>query len=153
MKEKREDIEYKPGFPRMDTGYSIPEGYFESFGDRLKLRMESEKQISRSKRVLLYLKPALGFAASLAIILTVYLHPFSKQPVATNANVQNEATISEDDQIDQISSTYASLVTDGQFFSALSEMDEYDASKMPKDALADYLATNCSDFEILNANK
>jgi hypothetical protein len=29
-------------------------------------------------------------------------------------------------------------------------MDDYDASKISKEGLADYLAFNCSDFEILN---
>jgi len=89
-------------------------------------------------------------AAGLALILTVYLHPYGKQSVIF-ASFQNGAEMVSDDQSDPLSSTYASLVTDGQFYSALNEMDEFDASKISKDELADYLASNCSDFEIVNA--
>jgi len=152
MKQKNEHFEELPGFPKMETGFDVPEGYFDSFGERLRLRMEAENLSSRWKKIIFYLKPALGIAAGLAIMLTVYIYPPGNQRTSTLASVNNVA-IGSDDQSELLTSTYASLITDGQFISALSEMDEYDASKMPKEDLADYLASNCSDFEILNANK
>ena len=152
MKHKRIDMNDDPDFPKMEAGYTVPEGYFESFGDRLKLRMEAEPKVMPLRGVLFYLKPALGLAAGLAILLTVYLHPYGKQSLLL-ANLQNSAEVAGDDQSDPLSNTYASLVTDGQFYSALNEMEEYDASKISKTELADYLALNCSDFEIVNANK
>jgi len=153
MKEKKEHIELNPGFPKMETGYTVPEGYFESFGERLKMKMETKESVSRSAGILFYLKPALGIAAGLAIILTVYLHPYDNQQPVILSKLQSNQVVTSDDQTDALSNTYASIVSDGQFISALTEMDEYDASKMSKEALADYLASNCSDFEILNANK
>ncbi len=153
MKEKKEHIEDGPGFPKMETGFGVPESYFESFGERLKIRMEEVQQSSHPRGILFYLRPALGLAASLAIILTVYLHPLGFRQPALLSKTQNTTALSTEDQLDELSNTYASLVTDGQFFFALNEMDEYDASRISKDELADYLITNCSDFEILNANK
>jgi hypothetical protein len=153
MKEKKEHIELNQGISKMETGYTVPEGYFDSFGDRLKLRMEVKESVSRPAGILFYLKPALGLAAGLAIIVTVYLHPYGNQQAVILSKLQNSQVVSSDDQTDALSNTYASIVSDGQFISALTEMDEYDASKMSKEALADYLASNCSDFEILNANK
>ncbi len=153
MKEKKADIEEKASFPKMATGYGVPEGYFETFGERLKRRMEEEQKTPETKGIVFYLKPALSIAAGLAILLSVYLHyPVSvrTQGIATVSKID---TLQQRDQLDQFASTYSSLVSDAQLISAIAEMDEYDASKMSKDALADYLATNCSDFEILNANK
>ena len=153
MKEKKKHIEDEPGFPKMETGFGVPEGYFESFGERLKIRMEEVQQSSLPRGILFYLRPALGLAASLAIILTICLHPLGFKQPALLSKMQSSTDLSTEDQIDELSNTYASLVTDGQFFFALKEMDEYDASRISKDELADYLVTNCSDFEILNANK
>ena len=153
MKKKSEHIERSSGFPKLKTGYTVPEGYFESFGERLNCKMEAEQRPLRTNRALFYLRPALGLVASLAVILTVYLHPFGFQQPKLIPEIQNSTEQSGEDQTDALSSTYASLVTDGQFFSALNEMDEYDSSKISKDGLADYLASSCSDLEIINANK
>ena len=153
MKGTSEHIEIEPRFPKMEIGYSVPEGYFETFGERLKNRMEVEGQTKGSKSLLVYLKPALGIAAGLAIFLTLYLHPFGNQKQSVLVGIERANDLSAVDQTDAMVSTYTSLVSDVSFFSALSEMDEYDASKISKDGLAEYLVSNCSDFEILNANK
>ena len=153
MKQENKNIEMKPGFPEMESGFNVPEGYFDSFGDRLKLRMEAEHLSFHRRRVIYYLKPALGLAAGVALILSVYLYPPGNQRTSSLATINNEAVAASEDKSDLLSSAYASSITDGQFISALSEMDDYDASKMPKEELADYLATNCSEFEILNASK
>jgi len=153
MKDKSEHIEIEPRFPKMESGYSVPEGYFETFSERLKYRMEAESQTKRSKNMLVYLRPALGIAAGLAIFLTLYLHPFGSQKKSVLVGIERASDLSAVDQTDPVLSSYTSLVSDVSFFSALSEMDEYDASKISKDGLAEYLVSNCSDFEILNANK
>ena len=44
MKDKSEHIEIEPRFPKMESGYSVPVGYFVTFGVRLKLRIEAEIQ-------------------------------------------------------------------------------------------------------------
>ena len=153
MKKFDFNSENMPDLPKMETGFKVPNGYFESFGERLQLRLATEKRSSRSKGIIFYLKPALGIAAGLAIIVTVYLHyPTNLSTVTTAAFGMND-TLQLADQSEQIFSAVTSLVSDGQLLSAMTEMDEYDASKMPKEELADYLASNCSDFEILNANK
>jgi len=154
MKQKSENIEYRPSFPKMETGFKTPEGYFESFEYRLKLRIEAEQQASsRRRKLIFYLKPALGLAAGLAILLTIYRFPPGLQEKASEIGIQNVSALHAEESADPLISTFASQITDSQLITAISEMDEYDASKMPKDELEDYLATNCSDSEILNANK
>lgn len=153
MKHIDEHMVNEPGLPSKETGYMVPEGYFDSFGDRLKLRMEAERLLPARRGILFYLKPALGLAAGLAIVLTVFLYSGDNQEELYFANTQNGGSLSGDEQSDQISNTLATQISEVQFFSALADMDEYDASKMPKDELADYLASNCTDLEILIANK
>lgn len=153
MKEMKKLIEDDPGFPKLKTGYTVPEGYFDSFGDRLKVRIELAPKATQPRRIAYYIKPALGLAAGLAIMLSVYLRVPQTRESAVLVKMQNELASSGEELVDPLPSTYASLVTEGQFLTALTEMDDYDASKMSKDGLADYLASNCSDLEILNANK
>ncbi len=153
MKDKIVHSKDEPIFPKMESGFTVPEGYFESFGERLNQRMEEVQRPSRYISMLNYLKPALGLAAGLALLLTLYLHPFVSQKQAVIIDVQNATDLSLIEETDPLLNTYSSMISDGQFFSALSEMEEYDASKISKDGLAEYLVSNCSDFEILTANK
>jgi len=153
MKMNNSEIEKEAALKRMETGFNVPEGYFETFGERLKLRMEQEQRPRHSKTVLHYLKPVMGLAAGLAILLSVYLHYPTNVSTEGISQVKIGDTLDPNDPSDQFLSNYASVISEGQFISAINEMDQYDPSKMPKDALVDYLASNCSDFEILNASK
>ncbi len=153
MNDKTTHSKDEPHFPKLESGFTVPEGYFESFGERLNRRMEEVPKASRSINMLNYLKPALGLAAGLALLLTLYLHPFINQKQAVIIGVQNTTDLSLIEETDPLLNTYSSMISDGQFLAALSEMEEYDASKISKDGLAEYLVSNCSDFEILNANK
>ena len=154
MKKKLEDIERIPGFPKMETGYSVPEGYFESFGERLKMRMDTEVHPTSGKRsIMFYLRPVIGIAAGLAIVLTIYLYPSEKKQETSYAKLQIDSALPSDNRSETLSATLESQISDVSFFTAVTEMDEYDASKMPKEELADYLASNCSDLEIIYANK
>lgn len=154
MKKKREDIEVTPGFSKMETGYSVPEGYFESFGDRLKLRIEADRQRSPEKTgVMFYLKPLIGLAAGLAIVLTVYLYSPDQNQEVSFVSLQSDTASPVEDQSETLSATLTSQISEVSFFTAIAEMDEFDASKMPKEDLADYLTSNCSDLEILYASK
>lgn len=154
MKKKQEDIEMMPGFPKMGTGYSVPEGYFESFGERLKMRMDTEvHSVSGRRGVMFYLRPAIGLAAGLAIVLSVYLYSSDTQRAISYTNLQVDSVNPADNRSETLSATLESQISEVSFFSAFTEVDEFDASKMPKDELADYLASRCSDLEILYANK
>lgn len=159
MKKDNVQIKNDLGFPKMENGYTVPEGYFDSFSERLRIKMEAEALPLQKKvpvkSVLFYLKPALGLAAGLAILLMVYMHTYDNQAITSLVAPQNSVVLQNEDpsELLPLPKVFAYLVTDGQFFSALSDMDEYDDAKISKEVLVDYLASNCSDFEILNASK
>lgn len=144
----------EPGLPGIKSGFSVPDGYFESFSERLKLRIEAEEMVPPvRKNLMVYLRPAMGIAAGLAILMTVYLHPFVNRQDNPVANIQELNVDATSDRSETMLSSLSSTLSEGQFLSAMDEMDEYDASKMPKEVLSDYLASNCSELEILDANK
>jgi len=159
MKDMNKHIAPKTEFPKMATGYTVPEGYFETFGDRMNARLKAETppQLEKSqlKGILFYLKPAMGLAAGLALLLLVYSNYKENQSVILNFESQNAVASPMEDSSDllPLPNVFAYVVTENQFFSALTDIDEYDASKISKEGLVEYLASNCSDFEIINANK
>lgn len=160
MKKFDKHIKNEPGLPKVASGFTVPDGYFDSFGERLNLRMKAEAESSHRKvaikSILVYLKPALGLAAGLAILLMVYTYSFNNNTIAFLTKAQNSSIVTpKEDPSDllPLPNVFAYLVTEGQFFSALTDMDEYDDAKMSKEVLVEYLASNCSDFEILNASK
>ena len=66
MKQKEENIENLFSNRGKHQPFRVPEGYFETFGDRLKARIEEEQQPDKERSLLFYLKPALMMAASFA---------------------------------------------------------------------------------------
>jgi hypothetical protein len=108
---------------------------------------------SVKKSIMFYLRPAIGIAAGLAIVLTIYLYPLEKRQETSYTKLQIDSALPSDNRSETLSATLESQISDVSFFTAVTEMDEYDASKMPKEELADYLASNCSDIEIIYANK
>ena len=159
MKDKNKHTANDLGYPKIGTGYTVPEGYFETFGERLNVRLKVEaapqRQKNQFKGIVFYLKPAMGLAAGLAILLLVYSHYKDNQSITLFSELQSATVTQTEDHSEllPLPNVFAYLVTENQFFSALTDIDEYDASKISKEGLVDYLASNCSDFEILNANK
>ncbi|MCW3807287.1 hypothetical protein [Plebeiibacterium marinum] len=61
-----------------DTGFSVPDHYFDSFDDQMMSLIESKK-ISTGKKVVMILKPWLSLAAIFTLItLVYYVSPISK---------------------------------------------------------------------------
>ncbi len=159
MKENMKHRMNKSELPKQRAGYTVPDGYFDSFADRLEIRINREKATpaprEATKGWIFYLKPALSVAAGLALLLTLSVFFMESQSPTFHAGKEPAvmAPNGNSDDLLPLPNVFAYTVTDGQFFSALTDMEEYDESKLSKDVLADYLATNCSDFEILNASK
>ncbi|MCE1197776.1 MAG: hypothetical protein LWW85_02305 [Marinilabiliales bacterium] len=150
MKAKDLNRDFENRFPKRETGFTVPEGYFATFEDRLKLPPIEGVQGKGALKRMHYMRPFIGIAASLAILMTVYRQFTIRENIASNEATEVKMGRMADDASDSMTSTYATMISDGQFFAALNEMDEFDTSKMPKEALADYLASNCSDSEIVN---
>lgn len=152
MKELENNIENRLDHLKMGQPFTVPEGYFETFHERLKARIEAEERPEPKRGLLFYLKPALGLAASFALIfLLVYVPLVKFMPGKDYMAQQTTDNVTADTSAD-ISPAVFSYFTEGQFLSAFEEMEEYNTNTISPDAIVEYLAINCSDYEIVKAN-
>jgi len=155
MKQKEENIENLFGNHRKDQPFRVPEGYFETFADRLKVRIEEEEQPDKKRSLLFYLKPVLMMAASFAFVMLLVYIPVKKYFPANEGYVSRQQ--SNKDTIDSIDVTSVpidlfSYFSEGQFLSAISEMKAIEAETLSNDSLGDFIAANYNDFEIIADN-
>lgn len=155
MKQKEENIKNLFGNSGKDQPFRVPEGYFETFADRLKVRIEEEEQPDRKRSLLFYLKPVLMMAASFAFVMLLVYIPVKKYFPASDGYVSRQQ--SNTDSIDNIDVTpvpldLISYFSEGQFLSAISDMKAIEAETISNESLGDFIAANYNDFEIIANN-
>ena len=124
--------------------FRTPDNYFDDFSARLQLRLEAEKKatVPRKIRFADILKPALGLAASFAIIfMLVYIPlktfmPSERTEVAAVTDDYDEAGILN----------YIENIDESSFISLLNEDENKDV--FSDDDLTLYVSANFSDYEI-----
>ncbi len=124
--------------------FSVPENYFDNFSDRLLNRLEAENFAvpQPQNRVIRILKPALGLAASFALIFMLVYWPlksFTPNEIANNPDLDIEITDYE----------YRSMIEgidENSFYALLTEPAQQ--VEISDDDLANYLSASISDFDI-----
>ena len=150
MKKQDENIENLFGNVGNKQPFRVPENYFETFADRIKARIEEEELPVRKKTLYFYLKPAMSMAASIALVMLLVYVPIKKFfPTNEGYLSQNQAI---KDPIGVIPVELITYFTEGQFLSAVSEMNEIETQKLSPDSLADYIAANYNEYEIIANN-
>ena len=150
MKEQDENIENLLGKLSRQQPFYVPENYFETFADRLQSRIEDKEQSVRKKSLFLYMKPALSIAASIALFMLLVYVPITKFFPSDKGYISHNQT--SKDSVGLIPVELITYFTEGQFLSAVSEMNELDKRKLSPDSLADYIAANYNDYEIIANN-
>ena len=150
MKKQDENIENLFGNAGNKRPFRVPENYFETFADRVKARIEEEAQPVRKKSLYFYLKPALSLAASIALVMLLVYVPFKKYFPSNEGYLSLNQT--NKDSIDIIPVELITYFTEGQFLSAVSEMNELETQKLSPDSLADYIVANYNDYDIIANN-
>ncbi len=148
MKELENNIENRLDHLKKGQPYKVPEDYFETFQTRLKDRMEAEARPTKS-RFLLYLKPALGLAASFALVFLLVYVPMVKFMPGKGYMAQQKTDSLSVDTTTTVPSAIFAYFSEGQFLSAFEDIDDYDTESISTEALAEYLAINCSEYEII----
>jgi hypothetical protein len=130
---------------KKEIPFGVPEKYFDDFSARLQTRIEAEKKIlpNQPNRIIQFLKPALGLAASFALIFMLVYWPlksFTPTEVANNtSDTGNEITDTE----------YISMIEgmdDNSFYALLEEPAQ--TVELSDDDLLNYLSSNISDYDI-----
>lgn len=127
-----------------ENPFRVPDHYFDDFSARLQSKIEAEKIIVpyRRNRFIQIIKPALGLAASFALIfLLVYWPIKTLVPNKTASNQSGDAYISDMEYMNAIEE-----MDDYTFFALLNEPSN--SSKMSTEDIANYLQANSSEYEI-----
>ena len=154
MKKLDENIENLFGDQKKGQPFRVPEGYFESFADRLKVRIEAEKYAANNRSLLRNLKPVLAVAACFALAMMLVYVPFKKYFPSDKGYVSQQASINNY-SVDSVSNFPLNLISDfsdDQFFMALSDMNEIESKTLSSENLADYISANYNDYEIIANN-
>ncbi|HKI88473.1 MAG TPA: hypothetical protein VKA38_05550 [Draconibacterium sp.] len=129
---------------KKEIPFGVPENYFDDFSARLQMKIGAERITlpNQQNRIIQFLKPALGLAASFALIfMLVYwpLNSFTPTEVANSTNSGNEITDSE----------YRSMVEgmdENSFYTLLEEPAQ--TVQISDDDLLNYLSASVSDYDI-----
>jgi len=128
---------------KKEVPFRTPDHYFDDFSARLQMQIEAEKQavVPRKTRFIQIFKPALGLAASFALIfLLVYV------PLKTFTPVQENTVAEVTDPEDPNLLNVIEHLDESSFFSLLSGSD--DDMEFTEDDLTMYVSANFNDYEI-----
>lgn len=155
MKEKDENIENLFGNLKNGQPFRVPEGYFETFAERLQVRIEEEELPTKKRTLYFYLKPALSMAASIALVMLLVYVPIKKFFPSTQGYLtQQKSTIDSVDKVGvlPVPVDLFSYFSESQFVSAVADMKVIDSETISPDSLGDYIADNYTDLDIIANN-
>ncbi len=123
--------------------FRTPDQYFDDFSARLQMRIEAEKQtvVPQKNRFIQFLKPALGLAASFALIFLLVYVPL-KTFMPGQENTVAEVTETEDLNLMNV----IEHLDESSFISLLNGSD-YNTDFTEED-LTLYVSANFNDYEI-----
>ena len=140
---------------KRDPPFRVPENYFDNFPERLHWKVEAQAKASseRGGRLIQMLKPAIGLAAGLALLIILFygsLKSLFPDYIATTNSVY-ESLITEEERIMSL----IEKVDETSFFTLVQESyngEEQEESYNDEELLS-YLAQNVSEYEIYLDNE
>lgn len=134
---------------KKETPFRVPENYFDDFSARLQMKIEAEKRIlpNQPNRIIQFLKPAIGLAASFALIFMLVYWPLKSFTPEEVANNNTNATAPVENGITDLE--YHSIIEgmdDNSFYALLEEPAQ--TVEISDDELLNYLSENVSDYDI-----
>ena len=153
MKETDENIENQFGDLKKDQPFQVPEDYFESFADRLMVRIREEEQLNKKRSLFITLKPVLMVAASILLVILLVSVPLKRFLPSDKGSIALQQSNTDSVGADSIVPvTLISYFSDSQFLSAVTDMDELESDTISNDDLADFIAANYSDYDVIANN-
>lgn len=153
MKEKNGNIKNLFGSLKKESPFRVPENYFETFADRLNIRIKEEKRSANKRSLYIYLRPIVAIAAIFVLVMLLIYTPVTKLlPSGTGNIAQNQSEKSKDDSSNGIQGSLISNFSEEQLLAAFSALSDLDSKNLSSENLADYIAANYSSYEILADN-
>lgn len=141
-----------PEFPRIEKEppFRVPEGYFDNFSARLKTRLETEQTVlpESKKGIIRYLKPALGLAASFALVFMLVYWPLNT--FLPGYMAETTTTIEQENDFDTYMPSFERIDEDAFFSIVIESVSASDTTveSFNDDELLTYLSANVSDYEL-----
>jgi hypothetical protein len=130
--------------------FRVPAKYFDDFYPRLQAKLEAEENVLPKQKysVIKFLKPALGLAASFALIFMLVYRPLHSYLPNYLAKIKTgaESTIEEDNYF-----SIVERIDENSFFALITESlvnGTADEKGFNEEELLSYLSSNISDYEI-----
>ena len=153
MKIKDTNIETSFRGLRKDNPFRVPENYFETFSERLNTKIGEEQRVHVKRSMYITFKPFLAMAASFALLIVLIYIPYRKYYRAeSNHFAQNKAVNERIDSAGGFPQALISSFSDEQFMSAFSDIDKSESKSLTSENLADFIAANYNDYEIVANN-
>ena len=159
MKEKKEHNESPLSQIKREHPFGTPEDYFETFSERLNHRIQAEEKPAGRLQWLTILKPALGLAASFALVFFLLYVPMENfLPKIWNnylakhpGNLAQVTSTQNDNDFDSIMEYQViSSSDDLQILSTLNDAEKtMNRDSLTSQQIEDYIVMNYSDWEIL----
>jgi hypothetical protein len=129
---------------KKENPFRVPENYFEDFSARLQERLEAEKAgvPKNQNRIIQFLKPALGLAASFTLIFMLAYWPLK----TLTPNKQASNIVTETDENEMFFASLVEGMDENSFYAMLD--DNNGTVQFSDDDLANYVKTNSSEYEI-----
>ncbi len=128
---------------KKENPFGTPDKYFDDFSARLQMKLETEKKVvpMQQNRIIRFLKPVLGLAASFAIIFMLVNLPLKKfmSQKVVSSNIETE--LSETDYLNVVEG-----IDEKSFFALLTETD--DGIEFSDEDLISYVGANISEYEL-----
>ena len=144
-----EEDNIEPEFMKRDktNPFRTPDRYFDSLEDRIMGEIKhSAKSETTSAKVIRFLKPVLGLAASITLVYILISNPINhflqKGTINSQADVTT-AVSSDDDSIFNFSS-----IDDNTLINAISSDETSSVSQINQDDMLAYLSSRMNEVEI-----
>jgi len=128
---------------KKENPFRTPDNYFDDFSAQLQMKLEAEKKSVpiQQNRIIRFLKPAIGLAASFTIIFMLVYWPlktFVPSEVANNTEILNMNEMEYRNNLEGID--------ENSFYSLLEEKTT--SIEFSDEDLISYVNTNVSEYEI-----
>lgn len=134
---------------KKENPFRVPNHYFDDFQARLQMKIEAEKEVVpvRKNPVIQFLKPALGLAASFALIFMLVYWPLKTfSPKIAENKTENSSASEKEEYLSMVEN-----IDENSFYALL-----YEPSKkvdFSDEDLMAYININATDYDIYQATE
>ena len=129
--------------------FQTPENYFDSIEERVMHRIQQEennKRFSGTGKMYRLLRPALGLAASLALVFVLVYYPINY--FSSEKLVKTETTDTTFNEVNDFYTTAISVIDESSLVEALTNEEQTAQEEINPDEVLAYLSADMNDVEI-----